>query len=336
MFSSPFRVLVVVACAFVLFVASTVALADVRSFTPKERRRFDRIVSKLTDNAERDIRAQGRELVRQFKALRKDLRKGRLYREQVKEQLELLCLDLSTFRSPIELVQFSDGEEDVFNADLLRADRIQRDAANRVLGINPADGESVRVRIENRFLTSDNIMSRLNDLRKELAVKVDAEKRLVEEDLAEGKRILEKFIFRRNVETHQVQPLDADEPLAFVRPGIQRIEVTEDGNAKVLLAVAFDEPDSLVRIELKRPDGTVLSTFDAQQRESTNGDSRQLAFEFNLDSLPAAGEPVLFTTSIGFDQSFLSLVDPFDCLAFLFPGLVTPSTPSTPSTAKSE
>lgn len=327
MFSNPFRVLVAVACAFALFVGSAVALADQRPLSKKERRKFDRVLKKQLRQVRSDLADEAKTILREAKRVRRDSQAGRLTGRDRDIAIAGVCVDLSFFRFP----EANLGEDEFVNPAEVAVSK----------AVSAAIGDEAPV---TEFLAAfESLPSSIGQaadlevraLRQRLAIAIEDEKARVEA-LPDSPTAEEKFEFEREAESHSVVSQPSGTRLDFVRPGLRRLEVTESGDVKVEVAVAFDEPDSFVRIELKRPDGTVLSTFDAQQKDSTNGESRQLAFEFTLDTLPAAGEPVLFTASSGFDQSFLSLVDPFDCLAFLFPGLVTPSTPQTPSSAKPE
>lgn len=315
----PLRPLFALAFATLLSVSSVGALADTDSLTPGERRKFDKIVKKLLREERKDIVKDMKGIRSNARRILRDVKAGRLSDEEKAGDMVGLCSQIQVFLFPGE------AEDDGEVSDEDRANDIVVRALAAVL---PDDDDRNRRQIEFSIpaAVESSLVFELRALRNGLAVGLEDLKDEINERQPPVDEP-EKFTFQRAAESHKVVSQPSGTELEFVRPGLQRIEVTEDGNVKVELGVAFDEPDSFVQVELKQPNGTPLSTFKARQSESSNGDSRTLKFEFTLDNLPAPGEPVLFTASSSFDESLLSLADPFDCLAFLFPGLVTP-TPS--------
>lgn len=299
---------------------------DGREFTPKERRKFEKLVEKGRRRAVADIKREARDLSKRIRKLRKRTNSVSSLVDDPRELLQEICLEIEDFHSKRRQVESSIGPINM-NADDATADDIMFSAAGTVLGeegITPAVAAAL-ARLGRD--ASVPIEAELRLLRQMKFLELEAEKGQVdvppkdEPDPA-------KFQFRRTIESHQAQPLDGSDPLIFFRPGLQTVQVTEEGDATIEMVVAFDEPTSFVNIQLKRPDGTVLTDFVAQQQDSENGTSRVLKFNFPLDTLPAPGDAVLFTASSAFTDSLFSLTDPFDCLAFIFPGLAIPTTPS--------
>ena len=325
MFRTLFRSLVPAVTVGLVVVGSTMSFADLdKEFSPKEVRRVEKLVNQQVKPSVANLKADARAVRKQLRDIRKRVQKGELAGEELEAELKEACEALERVREADTTPDFEDVGLD---QDALFALRTARFVSALVLTErNEGDPTPHQIHTHIPSGTVDRIIIRLEDVRLELAAELDREKRRIGDTSGGDDDAPASFVFRRNFETHFVQPLEEEDPVAFVRPGLQRVEVTEEGSTTIEVAVAENEPDSFVLIDLKRPDGTVITRFTARQRDSVNGDSRRLRFNFPLDALPAPGEIVLFTTTSGTDESLLPLLDPFDCLAFAFPGLSTPTT----------
>lgn len=320
--SSVFR-RVLLGCLVIVLTLGSGALGETREFSPKELQRFNRLLSRNLKVPLRNIRKEGRELEKRFEKLRKDIVKGEVAEEDRSFEVASVCSAFDRFENPISTTSTLAGQFEVDDDSESARVAIVNAASSAI-----SDGGLVFLSAVRSLGAGFNeqIADRLRFERSDQLRRLRLEKSRLEKLIAalEGKPEEAKVEFHRGIENHVVDDPNGGDPLIFRRPGIERLKVTESGDVEIELSTAFPEPESFVRIQLTRPDGSVIFTKDVQQQDSTKTESRSLAFDFQLTTLPEPNEAVLLVIASSFSESLLDLLDPFDCFGFRFPS----STPS--------